>query len=95
MKQNQQILRRTQLINDTKIQYLSVADKIYQVTDIDFCNLMIKAIQTDLSIAEVPEDEVFPAETFREFRIRLCNGGGGMGEVIDFAKWVKNYNLKT
>lgn len=82
------ILRRTQAINDTKIQYISVADKIYEVTSIDFHNLEIKASKTDLSIADVLESEVFPVEELGEFRVRLCNGCG-MGEIIDFAEWVK------
>ena len=68
------MLRRIQTINNTKIQYLSVADKIYKVTAIDFCNLKIEAIKTDLSIKDVPEDEVFIVEDFGEFQIRLCNG---------------------
>ena len=75
--------------NISKIQYISVANsKIYKVTDIDFCNLTIEASETNLSIADVPKDEVFPAEELREFRIRLCNANG-MGEVIDFGEWVK------
>ena len=69
------LLRRTQAINDTKIQYISVADKIYKVTDIDFCNLTIEATETDLSIADVPENEVFLVEEFDEYRVRLINGG--------------------
>lgn len=68
------MLRRIQTINNTKIQYLSVADKIYKVKDIDFCNLTIEASETDLSIKDVPENEVFLVEEFGEFRIRLCNG---------------------
>lgn len=60
--------------NISKIKYLSVADKIYKVTDIDFCNLTIKASETDLSIADVPENELFPIEEFGEFRVRLING---------------------
>lgn len=60
------------------MKYISVAEsKIYKVTDIDFCDLTIEAARTDLSIADVPENEVFPIEDFREFRIRLCNGGDG------------------
>lgn len=60
--------------NISKIQYLSVADtKIYKVKDIDFCNLKIEATKTDLSITDVPENEVFPVEDFGEFRIKLCN----------------------
>ena len=97
---HQQILRRTQTINDTKIQYISVADsKIYKVNAIDFHNLTIQVAQTDLSIADIPEDEIFPVEEFGEFRVRLINGdssdSGGMGEasgdVIDFAEWVKGH----
>lgn len=86
------LLRRTQAINDTKIKYLSVADtKVYKVTDINFRNLTIKASETDLSIADVHESELFPVEEFGEFRVRMCNGGnsGGKGEIVDFAEWVK------
>ena len=62
--------------NISKIQYLSATGtKIYKVTDIDFCNLAIEATETDLSIADVPENEVFPVGELGEFRIRLCNGG--------------------
>lgn len=77
--------------NNTKIQYLSVADsKIYKVTDIDFCNLAMEATRTDLSVADVPKNEVFPVEEFGEFRVRLINGDDGkMGKVIDFMEWVK------
>lgn len=59
--------------NISKIQYLSVVDKIYKVKNIDFHNLTIEATKTDLSIADVPKNEIFPLEDFREFRIRLCN----------------------
>ena len=83
------MIRRIQAINNTKIKYLSVANsKIYKVTDIDFHNLIIEATETDLSIADVPEDEVFPVEEFGEFRVRLCNGSG-MGAIVDFVEWVK------
>ena len=83
------MLRRIQTINNTKIQYLSVADKIYKVTAIDFHNLTIEAAITDLSIADIPENEVFPIEEFGEFRVRLCNDGR-MGAIVDFAEWIKD-----
>jgi hypothetical protein len=83
------MLRRIQTINNTKIQYLSVADKIYKVTAIDFHNLTIEAARTDLSIADIPENEVFPIEEFGEFRVRLCNDGR-MGAIVDFAEWIKD-----
>ena len=83
------MLRRIQAINDTKIKYLSApGQKFYKVTDIDFHNLIIEATETDLSIADVPESEVFPIEEFGEFRIRLCNDGR-MGAIVDFVEWIK------
>ena len=73
--------------NISKIQYLSATGtKIYKVTDIDFHNLIIEATETDLSIADVPESEVFPIEEFGEFRIRLINGGGGSGALRPFGR---------
>lgn len=61
--------------NISEIKYISVSDtKIYKVTDIDFRDLTIEAIETDLSIADVPESELFPVEELSEFRVRLING---------------------
>ena len=81
--------KKIQIINDTKIKFLSVADKIYKIKDIDFKNLTIEAAETDLSIVDVPENEVFPIEEFGEFRVRLCNDGR-MGAIVDFAEWIKD-----
>lgn len=77
--------------NNTKIKYISVSNtKIYKVTDIDFHNLTIEANQTDLFIADVPENEVFPIGELGEFRIRLINGGEKVsGNVIDIGEWMK------
>ena len=83
------MLRRIQTINNTKIQYLSVADKIYKVTAIDFHNLTIEAARTDLSIADIPENEVFPIEEFAEFRVRLINGDR-IGAIVNFVEWIKD-----
>ena len=44
------------------------------MTDIYFRDLTIEAIETDLSIADVPENELFPVEELSEFRVRLING---------------------
>lgn len=84
-----------QSINNTKIKYLSVADsKLYKVKNINFHNLTMEAMGTDIAIADVPEDEVFPVEMFEKFKIRLCNDGG-MGKIIDFREWVKKHDLGT
>ncbi len=44
--------------------------------------MTIEASETNLTIADVPEDELFPVEEFGEFRVRLINAGGsgGMGD---------------
>ena len=73
--------RRTQAINNTKIQYLSLAGKIYKVTNIDLCNQTIEATRIDLSVADIPESEVFPVEEFGEFRIKLINCGDKKSDV--------------
>lgn len=47
----------------------------------------MEAIETELSIDEVSEDEIFPVDEFREFWIRLINrDGSGMGNVVDFSE---------
>lgn len=74
-------------INDTRIQYLLVGDKLYQVIHIDFSDLTLEARECDLSVGDVPENEIFLLEEFEEFKITLRNGEG---KVVDFAEWVEN-----
>lgn len=81
-------LRRIQAINDTKIQYLSVADKIYKVTSIQWLHFYLEAKETELTIDDVPENELWDISYFEDFRIRLVNQKG-KAEIIDFAEWVK------
>lgn len=76
------------IINDTRIQYLSVGGKLYQVPHIDFWDLTIEARECDLDVSDVPEEEVFYLEDFREFKVTLRNGGG---KVVDFAEWVEGH----
>ncbi len=85
---NYEILRRIPAINDTKIKYLSVANKIYKVTNINWLHSYIEAKETDLSIGDVPESELWDITEFEDFRIKLVNGDG-MTKVIDFGEWVK------
>lgn len=64
--------------------------KIYKVTDISFSDLTIEATRTDLSIVDIPENEVFTIDEFREFWIRLINrDGSGMGTVVDSSERIK------
>lgn len=65
-----------------------MADKIYEVTDIDFSDLILEASETDLKVIDVPESEVFPIEDFSEFTVRLVNSKG-VAEIINFEEWKK------
>lgn len=55
-------------INETKIKYLLVLDKLYEVTDINFSDLTLEANETDLLVFDVPNGEIFRVEDFKEFK---------------------------
>lgn len=82
--------RRIQAINDTKIQYISVVNKVYEVTSINWLHSYLEAKQTDLNIGDVPESELWDISYFEDFRVRLVNSSGKT-EIIDMAEWVKGY----
>ena len=72
--------------NNTKIKYLNIKDKIYEVTRISFYYMTIEASETDLPIADVPEDELWDIEEFKDYKIKLINNGG-QAEILDFEEW--------
>ncbi len=74
--------------NDIKIKYLSVLNKIYEVTSINWLHSCIEAKETDLSVGDVPESELWDIGEFEDFKIRLVNGEG-VAKVVDFGEWVK------
>lgn len=55
-----------------------MADKIYKVTNTDFNNLIIEASETDLVAANIPAEELFSLEDFKEFRVILRNWKGNI-----------------
>lgn len=79
-------LRRTQIINETKIKYIIISnsDKLYEVKKISFYDFSIKAVETDLKIADVPEEEVFDISEFKDFRVTLKNKG--VGKIVEFVR---------
>lgn len=86
-------MKRTLKTNDTKIKYLLVVDcKLYEVVNIDLIGLTIEAIETELTIPDVPPEEVFDITEFREFKITLRNR---QGKVIIFQDYVKNRKVKS
>lgn len=65
-------------------------DKFYEVKDISFSDLTVQAKETDCSIEDTPENEVFDLSELKEFKITLINKRG-QAEVIDFVKWKSNH----
>lgn len=80
------ILWRTQTINDTKIKYIKIGDvdKLYKVDKISLYDFNIRAVETDLKVADVPENEIFPVEEFKDFRVMLKNKG--VDNIIEFVR---------
>ena len=72
--------------NITEIKYLNIKNKLYQITDISFYHMRIEAVETDISVKDVPEQEVWKLEMFKDYHITLIKNGGE-AEIIDFEKW--------
>lgn len=85
------IEKRNTAINDTKIKYISVANKIYEITAISFFYMTVEAHETNLSIADVPEDELWDILEFKDYRLKLINNCR-LAEIINFKEW-KNQNI--
>jgi len=66
--------------------------KIYEVTSINWLHSCLEAKETDLSVGDVPESELWDISEFEDFRIRLVNGEG-MARVIDFGEWIRTHKL--
>ena len=78
------------IINDTRIKYIRVLDKIYEVEKISFFTFEVEATETDLTLADIPEEEVFNLSNFKEFHVKLRNWHGN---VIDLVEIIKNREL--
>lgn len=85
-------LRRTSAINDTRIKYILVCGKLYEVEQINFFDFNVQAKETDKTISDVPEKEVFDLTDLKEFKVTLSNWHGN---VVDFIEYVKNRKLKS
>jgi hypothetical protein len=73
-------------INDTKIKYIKILGKLYSVKKISFYDFSVSADETDLTIEDVSESEVFSLDDFPEFKIKLHNWHGN---VLEFQKYVE------
>lgn len=79
-------VRRTQTISDTRIKYIKICgtDKIYKVEKISFYDFSIRAVETDLKVGDVAENEVFNISGFKEFRVTLKNGN--VDNIVEFVR---------
>ena len=53
---------------------------------------MIGAIETDLTMNDVPESDIWDVEEFRDYKVKLVNNGR-QAEIVDFDEW-KDRNRK-
>lgn len=60
--------------------------KIYEVTSIDWLHSYLEARETDLSVDDVEESEIWDIVEFEDFKIRLVNGSG-VAKLVDFEEW--------
>lgn len=51
--------------------------------------MTVEAVQTDLTVNDVPESEVWYISEFRNYKVKLVNNGG-KAEIVDFAEWKGN-----
>ena len=81
-------------INETRIKYIKIADdsKLYSVEKISFYDFTVVAKETDLTVDDVPEKDVFDITDLKEFKVTLHNWHGN---VVDFMEYVKNRKLKS
>lgn len=86
--------RRIRAINDIKMKYISVneANKLYEITKISFYHMTVQAHETDLTVNDVPESEVWDIGEFEHYKVRLINNGG-QAEVIDFDDWREKHKF--
>lgn len=74
------------LSNNTKIKYLQVQDKLYEVRAISFYNMSIVAVGVGSSVVNALDDEIWDIKEFENYKIKLINNSG-QAEIVDFGKW--------
>lgn len=80
--------RREKDINNTKIKYLKVIDKIYEIKKISFFYMKIEATETNLTVDDVPEYELWDVGEFKNYKVKLINGSG-KAEIVEFGEFRK------
>ena len=84
--------RRILEIIETKIKYILVCGKLYEIEKISFYDFSVRAKETDKTIDDVPLEEVFDISDFKEFHITLRNWHGNL---VDFKEYLKNRKMRS
>lgn len=60
------------------MKYISVnkANKLYEITRISFYYMEVEAVETNLAMDDVPENEVWDISEFEHYKVKLINNGG-------------------
>lgn len=75
------------------MKYISISGKIYEVVKISFFYMKVEAVETNLTVNDVPESEVWDIGEFKDYKVKLINSGG-QAEIIDIAEWKEKHDLK-
>ena len=62
--------------NISKIKFVSVGSKLYEVEKISFYDFSVEARETELNIDDVSKDEIFDISDMKDFKVLLINKGG-------------------
>jgi len=65
-------------------------EKVYEIRKISFFYMTVEAVQTDLTMNEVPGNETWDIGEFKNYKVKLVNNGG-QAEVIDFNGWKEKH----
>lgn len=51
----------------------------------------VEANETDLTVNEIPENEVWDISEFKDYKVKLINDGS-KSEIVDFADYKKEHD---
>lgn len=75
-----------------KKKYILVADRVYEIRRVSFFYKAVEAVETDLTVADVPKNEVHDISEFTNCKVTLVNNSG-QGNDIDFNSWQGRHNF--
>ncbi len=66
---------------------MQVENQIYEIKKVSFFYMEIEAEQTNLTVDDVAEYELWDVGEFKNYKVKLINGSG-KAEIVDFSDWV-------